>query len=159
MRLSSAIDAVASSVHHAALSALPALEHRKRDFAAMAGWSSAQRLEAERSGAVPYIETTRRPDVSECEVVAMFAQTWGSTALGFGGIGGAAMTPAYTVVVRSPDGTFAVYWAGHFAYLVPSDATQDKRDAFQADLSKRYTVSVSEAEARYGAVADSEVEA
>lgn len=152
MRLTSAIDAVASSVHHAALSAFPALAHRMRDYQAMEGWSQEKRYEASKNGTVPYIDTTRRPEVSECEVVAMFAQTWGSTALGFGGIGGAAMTPAYTVVVRSPDGTFAVYWAGRFAYLVPAKASDQARDAFQADLAKRYTVSVSEAASRYGAV-------
>lgn len=30
----------------------------------------------------------------------MFLQTWGSTALGFGGIGGQAITSAYTTVIR-----------------------------------------------------------
>lgn len=50
-----------------------------------------------------------------------FPQTWGSTALGFGGIGGAAMTTAQTVVVftyGAPIGKAAVYFGGRFAYLV-----------------------------------------
>ena len=40
----------------------------------------------------------------------MFLQTWGSTALGFSGIGGQAITSAYTTVVRD------IYsgWAGVF---------------------------------------------
>lgn len=152
MRLSSPIDAVASAVHHAALSALPELPHRTRNYAAMEGWSQEQRYEASKNGTMPYIDTTRRPDVSECEVSAMFAQTWGSTALGFGGIGGAAMTPAYTVVVDGPDGSRVVYWAGRFAYLIPAVVTPEQRQALADDLAKGWTVSRREAGARYGAV-------
>ena len=43
--------------------------------------------------------------------VVMFQQTWGSTALGYGGIGGAVMTPAYTVVV-SYENHMRVYFGG-----------------------------------------------
>jgi hypothetical protein len=51
--------------------------------------------------------------------VDMFSQMWGSTSLGFGGIGGQAMTSAYTVLVWAPnrDSVF-VYFAGRFAYEV-----------------------------------------
>lgn len=152
MRLSSPVEALASAVHHAALCALPELPHRVRDFAAMEGWTQQQRFEASKNDTVPYIETTRRPDVSECEVVAMFSQTWGSTALGFGGIGGAAMTSAYTVVVRGPDGAQAIYWAGRFAYLIPAVVTPEQRQAFAEDLMHGGTVGRREAGARYGAV-------
>jgi hypothetical protein len=49
----------------------------------------------------------------------MFRQTWGSTALGFGGIGGMAITPAYTVIVSCDRShASAVYFGGRFAYLV-----------------------------------------
>ena len=34
----------------------------------------------------------------EFEVISVFSQTWGSTALGFGGIGGQAITSAYTTI-------------------------------------------------------------
>lgn len=51
----------------------------------------------------------------------IFPQTWGSTALGFGGIGGQAMTEAMTYVLLSRvDGEDCiVYFAGRFAYKVP----------------------------------------
>lgn len=49
-----------------------------------------------------------------------FEQVWGSTALGFGGIGGQAMTSARTFVFISPyHKTCYVYFAGRFAYEVP----------------------------------------
>ena len=43
-----------------------------------------------RAGKVPETKT-RRPDMRDIEV-RMFPETWPSTALGFGGVGGAAMT-------------------------------------------------------------------
>ena len=51
----------------------------------------------------------------------IFEQTWGSTALGFGGIGGSAMTTANTYVfipVACHQNCF-VYFDGRFAYQVP----------------------------------------
>lgn len=63
------------------------------------------------------IEKKRRPSMNDILVSGMFAQTWGSTALGFGGIGGAAMTNAYTVVLYC-EGRYAVYFGGRFAYLI-----------------------------------------
>ena len=53
--------------------------------------------------------------------VYIFEQTWGSTALGFGGMGGQAMTTANTIVlipINNHQDCF-VYFAGRFAYSVP----------------------------------------
>ncbi len=141
-------------MHHAALVALPAIPHRTRDFEATKSWTQQQRMEASRNNSYPYIESFRRPDSSECEVEAMFAQTWGSTALGYGGIGGAAMTPAYTVVVAGPDGSAAVYWAGRFAYLVPKGAAREQLAAFMVDVRERRTAGRMEAVVRYGALTE-----
>ena len=49
-----------------------------------------------------------------------FEQTWGSTALGFGGIGGQAMTSArtYVFIPMSINQKCFVYFAGRFAYAV-----------------------------------------
>lgn len=66
-------------------------------------------------------------DESELEF-SVFAQLWGSTSLGFGGMGGSAMTTAYTYVVMGPHRQGAmVYFAGRFAYYVknPSDFFND----------------------------------
>lgn len=54
----------------------------------------------------------RRPSSWEVEVV-MFPETWGSTALGYGGVGGSAMTPAYTIIVSCDQVAEAcIYWGG-----------------------------------------------
>lgn len=45
-----------------------------------------------------------------------FPQMWGSTALGFGGMGGQAMTTAQTYIVVTDYGAAFVYFAGRFAY-------------------------------------------
>lgn len=152
MRLSSPLDALAGAVYHAASSAFPDIHYENRDWEAMADWTQAQRAQAHAQNSWPLKKCVRRPSPEEAVVVAMFPQTWGSTALGFGGIGGAAMTPAYTVVVRGPAGEHAVYWAGRFAYWVPADVSPEQREAFEQDLLARATRSVREAAVRYGAV-------
>ena len=50
-----------------------------------------------------------------------FEQTWGSTALGFGGIGGQMITSArtYVFIPMSCEEDCFVYFAGKFAYSVP----------------------------------------
>jgi hypothetical protein len=54
----------------------------------------------------------RRPRYGEVEVT-MFPEMWSSTALGYEGIGGAAMTPAYTVIIICWKTMEAcVYWGG-----------------------------------------------
>ena len=53
--------------------------------------------------------------------IYIFEQIWGSTALGFGGVGGQAMTSEYTYVfvpVTCNQKCF-VYFVGRFAYAVP----------------------------------------
>lgn len=65
------------------------------------------------------IKSLRRPTTRDFGVYAMFPQTWGSTALGHGGMGGAAMTTAYTVVLECQDtGEFLVYFGGKYCYTV-----------------------------------------
>lgn len=58
-----------------------------------------------------------RPDDFDLYI---FEQIWGSTALGFGGVGGDAMTSAMTYVfVPQVEEDCIVYFAGRFAYKVP----------------------------------------
>ena len=65
------------------------------------------------------VAKTRRPTTRDFGVYAMFPQTWGSTALGHGGMGGAAMTTAYTVVLECQHTEeFLVYFGGSFCYAV-----------------------------------------
>ena len=58
-----------------------------------------------------------RPTIDDFELYT-FKQTWGSTALGFGGIGGQAMTEArtYVFVPVTCNQKCFVYFAGRFAY-------------------------------------------
>ncbi len=73
------------------------------------------------------------------EVKAVFLQTWGSTALGFGGIGGQSMTSAYTTVIQSYDlGYAAVFFGNIMAYIV-----QHPNDKFWEDVCKGNMCAVS----------------
>lgn len=66
-----------------------------------------------------YWEENASPTLDDFELHT-FEQTWGSTALGFGGVGGQAMTTAITYVFI-PIGVNQkcfVYFAGRFAYAV-----------------------------------------
>lgn len=75
----------------------------------------------------------------------MFPQTWSSTALGFGGIGGQAITTAYTTVFH---GTYydihAVFFSNQLAYIV-----KKSNEAFNADLLTRNMADVGKAVIRY----------
>lgn len=65
------------------------------------------------------VAKTRRPTTRDFGVYAMFPQTWGSTALGHGGMGGAAVTTAYTIVLECyHTQEFLVYFGGVFCYTV-----------------------------------------
>lgn len=81
------------------------------------------------------------PTVDDFELYT-FVQTWGSTALGFGGVGGQAMTDATTYVFIPPVNCKQkcfVYFAGRFAYA--ADFSQE----FMNDVQKHDMVPVSRA--------------
>lgn len=152
MQLGSPIDAVAAATFHAAHIAFADVHYQTRDWAALEGLSMDERRKIQLEDSYPMLDKVRRPDISEIQVTAMFPQMWGSTALGFGGIGGAAMTSAYTVVVTGPSNQVAVYWAGQHAYTIDMNAISEQQRAdFTADLNKNWTVSLNDADTRYGA--------
>lgn len=76
-----------------------------------------------------------------------FDQTWASTALGFGGVGGSAMTtartyvlmPSYVLKPHSSQDWAIVYFGGRFAYKTPIN------DRFREDLKNHRMASVAEA--------------
>lgn len=72
-----------------------------------------------------------RPSIDDFELYT-FTQTWESTALGFGGIGGCAFTEArtYVFVPVTCEQKCFVYFAGRFAYKA------DYCDALKEDLRK-----------------------
>ena len=82
------------------------------------------------------IQKSRKHSPYDISVYTVFIQTWGSTALGFGGIGGAAMTSAYVVVLESEQGSgFAVYFGGRFAYLIKNPNQQFFDDVINRRMS------------------------
>jgi hypothetical protein len=65
------------------------------------------------------VEKSRKHTFYDLTVYSMFSQTWGSTALGFGGIGGQAISSAYVCVIESNlVGGYAVYFGGRLAYVI-----------------------------------------
>jgi hypothetical protein len=94
MRAGDPITSLAMSVTRAIDRDLPDIEFERRDGS----------------------KSRRRPHEGEIDV-HLFPQTWGSTALGFGGIGGASMTTGDVVVVMQ-GAAAAVYFAGRHAYTV-----------------------------------------
>ena len=78
-----------------------------------------------------WIEKSRKHSMYDLTVAAMFPQTWGSTALGFGGIGGQAITSAYVCVIESDlVGQFAVYFGGRLAYIIERANGKFTEDVF-----------------------------
>lgn len=79
-----------------------------------------------------------------CSVI-VFPQMWGSTSLGFEGLGGCAMTEAYTtVIIERNSGIYGVFFDESFAYM-----TDQVTPEFLEDLQKRNMKSVSEAKKYY----------
>jgi hypothetical protein len=63
--------------------------------------------------------------------VHIITQMWGSTACGWGGMGGAAMSESYTTVIQSIEGdAIFVYYNGKLAYVADID---DKLKPYQSN--------------------------
>ena len=135
---------------HEAISAavyrdLPDMNYEDRDWEAWRKMSKEDQGHAMKTDSVPRVKKTRRPTSDELEIV-MFSQTWGSTALGYGGIGGAAMTPAYTVIVSHYNRSCVYFGYGRLAYMLDySTMSPEGRAAAQADIARQNMVEVSQA--------------
>lgn len=86
----------------------------------------------------------RRPAQHEVEIFS-FPQHWGSTALGFPGVGGQAMTTAQTVIV-SLETTAWVYFGGLLAYHVEG---WQRNEAFMRDMKEHRMAALHESFKRY----------
>ena len=116
---------------HAVYEGFPEYEYESRDFS-----------NPDRDARV--VKKTRHTEYN-LTVKAMFPQVWSSTALGFGGIGGQAITTAYTTVVESDiDASCCVYFGGQFAYRI-----ERPNEQFFEDLMKQQMTNVSGAKKRY----------
>ena len=65
--------------------------------------------------------------------VEVFPQVWGSTALGFGGVGGQVITNAYTTVIyETGSGIYGVFFNERLAYII-----ENPNHLFFEDLNNR----------------------
>jgi hypothetical protein len=107
---------LADCIAHAQYEGFSDIEYETRDFEKIRAAKTAEEKAKALHDSKP---ATRRPTTRDFGVYAMFPQTWGSTALGHGGMGGASMTKAYTVVLECyHTGEFLVYFGGQYCYTV-----------------------------------------
>ena len=74
------------------------------------------------------VERERPTSEGDIDLLYMFDQSWGSTALGHGGMGGNAITSAPTIVIKYHR-EFFVYFGRRLAYQV-----NEPNDLFHQDL-------------------------
>jgi hypothetical protein len=149
MRLGSPLQAVHSALAQALYKDLPDITYENRDWAAWHKLDKQAQADAIRTRTEPRVTLTRRPLEHDVEVI-MFPQTWGSTALGYGGMGGAAVTSAYTVVVHDLD-VYCVYFGeGECAYKIRySELTPDGREQLRIDISNHNMCERARVRSRY----------
>jgi len=145
-QLSTPLETLSQALNAALWRDLPAIEYKDRDWRAYNAWkdkhfyplSLAKKQELQQRGgpefdgpASLYVTKTRQHTVDDVEI-RMFPQTWASTALGYGGLGGAAVTTAYTVVVMSHYHACVYFGGPRLAYRLDDWRNNAQ---FVADLS------------------------
>ena len=132
MNATNPIETLAGAMAHAAYEAFPEYTYRDRDWPKHDAWRATLKREEYKTAVAPddcWVEKTRRHSMYDLTVHSMFPQTWSSTALGFGGIGGQAITSAYVCVIESGlVGQFAVYFGGQLAYVIQRPNAQFMED-------------------------------
>jgi hypothetical protein len=148
MNATNPIETLANCMAHAAYEAFPEYKYKDRDWAKHDKWRATLKREEYKTAVAPddcYVEKSRKHTFYDLTVYSMFPQTWGSTALGFGGIGGQAITSAYVCVIESNlVGGYAVYFGGRLAYVI--DRPNEK---FIEDISKQRMVDAKLGKATY----------
>jgi hypothetical protein len=130
------IETLAGCMAHAAYEAFPEYKYKDRNWAKYRKWQDEvfnklsqdekkKLYDEERRTGVHMgppdttVEKSRKHTFYDLTVYSMFSQTWGSTALGFGGAGGQAISSAYVCVIESNlVGGYAVYFGGRLAYVI-----------------------------------------
>lgn len=147
MRASQPIECVSAALHAACFRDFPVYAFKDRDWPEHRVWmeqhtkveQAAIYAQEHESGELlgPTKVCYRSVSVDDCELT-VFAQSWGSTTLGYGGVGGAAVTEAYTVIVECAlIQTRAVYFGpgGRLAYLIPMGGANEA--AYRDALARR----------------------
>jgi hypothetical protein len=142
------IETLASCMAHAAYEAFPEYKYKDRNWALHDKWRATLTREEMKTAVAPdecFVEKTRKHSFYDLTVYSMFPQTWSSTALGFGGIGGQAFTSAYVCIIESNlVGGFAVYFSDRLAYVI--DRPNDK---FMEDIARHRMVDARLGKATY----------
>ena len=138
MRIGLPFDALHEAIAAATHRDFSEITYEDRDWDAYRGMTASAQLAAMRNNTVPMVTKTRRPFSDELEII-MFPQTWGSTATGYGGVGGAAMTAAYTIIISYMMTTYCVYFGcDRLAYRLNwADMSPAGRDNFFKDVASR----------------------
>jgi hypothetical protein len=138
MRIGLPFDALHEAIAAATHRDFSEITYEDRDWDAYRGMNAQEQVAAMKSKTIPMVTKTRRPFSDELEII-MFPQTWGSTALGYGGMGGAAMTAAYTIILSFHLQTYCVYFGcGRLAYkLEYADMSKEGRENFFMDMANR----------------------
>ena len=133
------IEALSAAIYHAAHVSFP-------------GIPMSDRSSIDINQKYSMLEHVRRPEPRDVRLLAMYPQLWGSSTLGFGSMGVAAMTTAYTVVVADEKSCMAVYWNGRHAYTMENASmTAVQLSNLDFDILHGTSASVREAAIRYGA--------
>lgn len=131
---SNPLECLHQALAHAQYEGFPEYEYEDRD------WDHYRKTKED-----VRIKKQAKHRVYDLVVYAMFPQTWSSTALGFGGVGGQAITSAYTTIIESTHGKgFCVYFGGRFAYLI-----EKPNDHFFGDIINNRMYEVAGARSRY----------
>lgn len=149
MRLGSALMAVHSALAQALHKDLPDISYTNRDWDAWRAMSKEAQGLAIKQNQVPQVQATRRPREDDVEVI-MFPQAWGSTALGYGGMGGASVTSAYTVIVHDHANYCVYFGEGELAYkLEYARMSPEGRQNLRDDIQSHHMMDRQKAHSRY----------
>ena len=120
---------LADCIAHAQYVGFSDIEYETRD------WQAYRDSNGKEDIRVPKI---RRPTTRDFTVYAMFPQTWGSTALGHGGVGGASICTAYTIVLYCMTlQEFLVYFGHEYCYTVKGHSEQFLEDIKNHNLADK----------------------
>lgn len=122
LNIKNPIENLHNALAHAVYEGFPTIKYEDRD------WEHYRKTKEDKR-----IIKFRKHLGYDVHVFSMFPQTWSSTALGFGGIGGQAFTSAYVIIVSSNYGCgYCVYFDGLFAYQI-----KKPNDKFFTDINVR----------------------
>jgi hypothetical protein len=134
------------AMSHAQYEGFSNIHYEQRDYSAI---RNAKTTEDRANALHATIPATRRPTERDFFIHSMFPQTWGSTSLGHGGMGGASVTTAYTIVLECPaTQEFLVYFGGQFCYKLKR--TCKYFDEFMKDCQHRCLEGKRKAKEKYG---------